>query len=117
MITQQTFDTIYRGLAGQDWEQSYDGGIDQCVYRARSGRKCAIGHLIPDDRYTPRMDDPLAGVFGCHSFHMIGLLTDLTVDEFNELQQTHDSADGPEDMRIRFEDLAGKYGLTVPVLA
>ena len=32
-----------------------DGGVI-CAYRGDEGRKCAVGHLIPDDRYVPEME-------------------------------------------------------------
>src|SRR5947209_3382215 len=28
----------------------------QCVYRAEDGRKCAFGHLIPDEMYESEME-------------------------------------------------------------
>lgn len=30
---------------------------NRCKYHGDNGCKCAIGHLIPDDRYTPLLDD------------------------------------------------------------
>lgn len=55
---QEIFDAVARGLAAQG-RKSYD--YRGCVYRAENGCKCAVGQLIPDDRYDPRFDDKGAG--------------------------------------------------------
>ncbi|MER8983941.1 hypothetical protein [Mesorhizobium sp. M0843] len=115
MIVQEQFDRIYLGLAAQGWQRSFDSTEDLCMYRGPDQRKCAIGHLIDDDDYRHDMDDVDAGVFSLVNFQQRDLLTDLTSDEFQDLQAAHDNNDLPGDMRVAFEDLAGRYGLTVPV--
>lgn len=32
------------------------GGLVRCLYRGPNGNKCAVGHLIPDDKYVPEME-------------------------------------------------------------
>jgi hypothetical protein len=31
-------------------------GIERCAYRGPNGMKCAAGHLIPDEQYSPKME-------------------------------------------------------------
>lgn len=46
---QKAFDTALNGLRNQGRRSL--GGIG-CRYRGKGGAKCAIGFLIPDDRYS-----------------------------------------------------------------
>ncbi|TIQ64381.1 MAG: hypothetical protein E5X41_17115 [Mesorhizobium sp.] len=116
MITQELFDTIYRGLAGQGWVKSYDQDADLCMYRGPNNHKCAIGHLIPDEMYHHSMDDSVAGVMAYGEFRKLELHPALTRDEFNELQDLHDSSDedDPTHMRRRFEEFARNHNLVIP---
>jgi len=57
MLTrQEIFDTAYIGLRNQNFEHSIAGG--QCVYRSSGPfvNKCAFGHLIPDNQYSPELE-------------------------------------------------------------
>lgn len=62
-----------------------------CLYRSDAG-KCAAGHIIPDDRYKPEMEDVTA-----HSLFSNGL-SDLLPDDDKALellcclQNCHDGA-------------------------
>lgn len=54
MTAQEVFDTVVRHLYAQRRQAiSTDG---RCKYRAPGGLKCAVGVLIPDDKYTAEMD-------------------------------------------------------------
>lgn len=44
---QAMFNAAYIGLAGQGFERSFVEG-EGCMYRGRDGKKCAIGHCLPD---------------------------------------------------------------------
>lgn len=116
MITQKLFNTIYLGLHAQGWNQAWDVKRQTCVYRDDVGNRCAIGQTIPDDRYTPEMDKNSAykASYSVRDFQKMGLLLDLTSDEFSYLQGAHDTNPVPDDMEKAFRELAGKYGLTVP---
>lgn len=50
MNRQQIFDTVVSKLLIQG-QNSVDEVV--CRYRGPEGRKCAIGHLIPDELYNP----------------------------------------------------------------
>lgn len=57
MITQEQYSAVYLGLESQGWQRSFNDERTICLYRDPSiGRKCAIGHLIADEDYTPAMD-------------------------------------------------------------
>lgn len=50
---QEVFDFVVKMLHGQGGK-STNGLI--CMYRAANGRKCALGWLIPDEEYDPKME-------------------------------------------------------------
>ena len=54
MNKQEIFDKAATHLLKQKARARKEGG--QCVYRAPNGRMCAIGCLIPDEVYDPRME-------------------------------------------------------------
>jgi hypothetical protein len=51
---QKTFDAVLAHLRKQG-KRAIDG--ESCMYRTEDGLKCAIGCLIPDDKYDPKMDE------------------------------------------------------------
>lgn len=54
---QTTFDIVCAHLLTQNKQtKALIGGRYQCAYRAPDGCKCAVGCLIPDDKYTPDME-------------------------------------------------------------
>lgn len=61
-----------------------------CMYRGPNGLKCAIGHLIPDELYSPEMEGMSARMV------IEGVLEiPLTKEQgnlFNALQRSHDFA-------------------------
>ena len=50
----QIFDFVKGKLLEQNRQALGTDGT--CFYRGDGGRKCAIGHLIPDEKYTPEME-------------------------------------------------------------
>jgi hypothetical protein len=96
MTNQEIFDFVVRALLKQG-RPAYDG--NQCRYRTSDGRKCAIGHLIPDEKYTPAMESyspTREVVYKGLPFEASGILQVFLKD----LQFTHDSPacrglDGP----------------------
>jgi hypothetical protein len=97
---QEIFDTVAKHLLKQ-MEQSLTHRLNgkiilstQCAYRGDSGCKCAIGCLIPDDRYDPSLEgnDVVRGL-------VRQLLIDIGIDMTNfsiasliiDLQHTHDA--------------------------
>lgn len=52
---QKWFNKAYLGLKNQDFKRSVYG--TSCRYRGPKELKCAIGHLIPDDKYAFVMEN------------------------------------------------------------
>jgi hypothetical protein len=55
---QEVFDFVIEKLyrQGKQSKNFNDEGGSQCVYRSDDGSKCAVGHLIPYDLYTSRIE-------------------------------------------------------------
>jgi len=49
------FTTVMDHLIVQN-RQSYDTEREICVYKHKDGLKCAIGCLIPDEEYSPKLE-------------------------------------------------------------
>ena len=87
-----------------------------CLYRAPDGCKCAIGVLIPDDKYDPRMEEHgirelIIGFSQENSkYEWDHLAFDLTndvgnnIDLLRHLQFTHDG-----DLEFLEEEIGGAY--------
>ncbi len=56
MTAQEIFDTVARHLLTQKAESFLEQKMGACAYRGGKGRKCAIGCLIPDEAYDPKME-------------------------------------------------------------
>lgn len=106
---QELFDVMWKGLKSQNWQQSVSTITAHCVYRGDEGRKCALGWLIPDDKYRPAFDDPHKWVTEDVCKH-IGLGDHVSF--LRHAQRTHDGSES--DMEQRFRDFAAHYNLTIP---
>lgn len=59
MTDQEAFDTALFKLREQGVRSlrvEVPGALTMCVYRAPNGVKCAVGHLIPDEHYSPELE-------------------------------------------------------------
>jgi len=59
MTNQEVFDAVARHLLTQGEVSRVEHGGNceyRCLYRGPRGLKCAIGVLIPDERYEPRLE-------------------------------------------------------------
>lgn len=116
MTKQEVFDKVVRGLASQGYQTSMRGGT--CKYRGEGGRKCALGHLIPDALYVPCMDEP--GPAGLAAFQAtmaaVGL-PDGPMDSLGqmiiELRYAHD-CDAPDWLPRGLRSIGTKHGLVWP---
>lgn len=104
MTQQETFNLVVAHLRKQGTRAMHD---DNCAYRDDSGRKCAIGCLIPDDDY----DDDLEG-WNADDRPVASILRRLGHDVIlcAELQRIHDSYQ-PRVWESEFEELASARGL------
>ncbi|RUU78229.1 hypothetical protein [Mesorhizobium sp. M7A.F.Ca.MR.362.00.0.0] len=59
----------------------------------------------------------MSGVLSWNEFRLLDLPhgTELTRDQFNEIQSLHDEDNPPAEKQVSFKGLADKYGLTIPV--
>ncbi len=86
MTKQQLFDTVATHLLTQR-TRSLATNTNRCAYRGHRGTRCAIGCLIPDDRYDPAFEG--LSVTKPDILKAAGLRS--TQREFaEELQQIHD---------------------------
>lgn len=106
MTPQDIFDTVAAHLYKQN-KRSYKGNARMsggfCVYRSPEGLKCAVGCLIPDEDYDPRMDDNECMRGGTYVSKLVDLAPELgfrlpayfsaNVALLASLQRAHDGAD------------------------
>lgn len=121
-IMQQQFDQAYRGLASQGFERSTDANTDACLYRGPDGRRCAVGHLLPDHLYREEINthglDTLTEDFEiARHLHVVGENGDLIPEIFDflrRLQAAHDGNTAGEEMKRELAFVAEEYELTIP---
>jgi len=124
---QEVFDTVVSALIKQGHPSIDTSG--GCLYRGPDGLKCAIGHLIPDNVYTPDMENVSAD----HLAFTKTLGVDVKFVE--DLQRAHDGGscftfdpigtDAPDstptDWLAQFRSLASRiadhYGLNKDALS
>lgn len=124
-IKQALFDRAVKGLASQGFEPSFLPGGDTCAYRGEDGKRCAVGHLMPDEAYRPEMEGrnirDLVEDMGFDLTRLAGAPPALGEAEQGELadfllflQGCHDAAYRPGTMRNELRDFAEEHGLTLP---
>lgn len=85
-----------------------------CMYRGPNGTMCAVGCLIPDDRYSPNLERETADqLIMYHSMliQYLGRDTELLLD----LQTLHDTQE-PEEWRDQLANVGCAHGLDISVL-
>ena len=120
MDRQRIFNDAWNGMQSQGWKQSRGRAPSSlaCRYRGRDDRKCAIGWLIPDDKYTPDIETRTVR----HGWRMIGpILREIygptgpnDIEFLMELQSAHDQFDRAAKRKRQFECLAEQYDLKIP---
>lgn len=89
---QQTFDAVARHLFKQgrmSMDLKSGDVVGSCRYRSKDGCRCAIGAVIPDDRYDPRMEGLMADAL-LKNFPEVCDALPLDGRFLVDLQQTHD---------------------------
>lgn len=108
---QETFDTVVKHLLTQN-KRSEDRYSTGCKYKTSTGLKCAVGCLIPDDKYSPEMEGS-STLFGQVKLLMEDLGHDISL--LGRLQGIHDS----ELVRfwpIHLTELASEFDLNDSIL-
>jgi hypothetical protein len=115
---QQIFDKVSTHLLAQNKRSSFikDSGQEYCRYR-QDGLMCAVGCLIPDDKYEPEMENQL--VEAPRVLNSLTAIVDVKDDEviglLVKLQEIHDNTSPPEWFE-HLGSLAGRYSLNTEAL-
>ncbi len=122
MNKQELFDTVCRHLMKQrarsvSKEKIFDTRFgcktNRCLYRSPDGKKCAIGCLIPDEKYNPDFENKI-GFFVLRS---LGGILDLGASILVEnLQKLHDNPklSPRKDWKPTLREIASDHGLEEP---
>lgn len=110
LSNQEAFTKVVRHLRKQG-KLSTRGGI--CQYRAPDGSMCAIGCLIPDEKYEPRMEGKAVSSLLYEFPHLQEYLPEPLF--CGPLQSIHDQANPPKWEQV-FRNVAEAYSLTLEPL-
>jgi hypothetical protein len=116
MTNQELFDRVAshllrQGAASIDETSPLDSSL-RCRYRGPGGLMCAIGCLIPDDRYSALLEGK--GVFN-HSVRDAAGIGDDNLDLAECLQSIHDEGE-PGVWACRLSSVAIRYRLNDDVV-
>jgi len=113
---QECFDIAYLGCAGQGFTQSVTtSDTKSCLYRSPDGKKCAAGHILPDDEFDKL--PPNLNYAKVYNIPWFAKNFDIDMMLFlRELQYCHDNGFTPETMQQKFVAWAAWVGLVVPEL-
>jgi hypothetical protein len=87
------------------------------MYRGAHGAKCAVGVLIPDSEYDPKIEGLGVKRIAEDKIVHLSILDGASAEDIwflNDLQTCHDTAYDFENMKLMLIDLAGKRGLQIP---
>ncbi len=86
MTKQEYYDLLMRS-AGDGTFPSVDAE-GTCLYRGPNGKKCAIGVLIPDEKYTPHLE----GQRAVEVLHLCGTSAPAGIEWYDlcKIQRDHD---------------------------
>lgn len=108
MTNQELFDTCLNHLRKQGKRSVNSTG--DCLYRAPDGSMCAVGALIPDDKYSPDFENRSVG----HApvYEAAGLTT-YQVPLARDIQRAmHDiNGDRLEHLELNAQKIAADYKL------
>lgn len=122
-IYQEIFDKVYTHLEQQGGASALETGA--CLYRSEDGKMCAVGCLIPDDKYDPKfegepVDELIYAPDGWKPEWFTGdKHSDDIVSFLWKLQEAHDAdlrSSGLDSWRYRMIEIAEEYELSVEVI-
>lgn len=114
MTNQEAFNKIVARLMDGMGQAADRSG---CMYRAPNGLKCAVGCLIPDDEYDPRMESRKVSRLGMFNLQC---LNGLNLNMLSNAQYVHDCPDCWNGKALNHEgvqmlqEIAANYNLTMP---
>ena len=116
MSNQEVFNKVLAHLRKQGHAAMDDEST--CVYRAPNGTSCAVGCLLPDNLYDPRIEgrsvDALVSTRASDFPATAAFLERFDIDMLTDLQMAHDGrlADrGISAWEQRMAGIAKQYGL------
>lgn len=119
MKAQEIFTKAVNGLrkqAAKSFRITHSRG-EECAYRGEEGRKCAIGHVLPDEKYCPEMEGlPVTELRNDFEVDSIIMPSDLSESDgiafLIRLQSIHDSY-LPSAWENKFKDLTLDFPILV----
>ena len=102
---QNMFDHICQCLAIQERRSVNDYGM--CMYRGDEGRKCAIGHCIPDEEYQPIFER----LTMLEVVDRVPSLSSKMRTFMSDMQECHDASRCVHALRSSLEVVSVRYGL------
>ncbi len=112
MIKQEQFNAIWDHFVVKKNPKSIEGD-DNVLFNAETGTKCAIGILIPEEEYFPKMES----MYSWDLIKRVPELSNLTMGEFHTLQQAHDHAPDKsfhDSIEKSLREIAFSNNLTIP---
>lgn len=91
MTDQEVFDRVATHLLTQK-RKARDSELS-CQYRNAEGLKCAVGCLIPDSDYTPKMEGHRVAFLIVNYDSVRSLFVNINPELLYDLQSIHDSQD------------------------
>lgn len=119
-LKQDILNRAVAGLASQGFTRSVDiaGG---CLYRGLDGKKCALGHVMPDEKYRHSLEGSGPTMAVCEA---LGLDWRSTASFLGQLQECHDhayevndlgeKADRPDRMKTALRRFAEVWCIDIP---
>ncbi len=108
------FDIVWAHFKANGFKPSVDGNA--CVYRAPDGNKCAVGALIPDEKYRPGFETwPIATSEDDYTARVaIANATGAAPADLPFLRAMQRAHDERADLQARLSYFAVRHNLKVP---
>ncbi len=116
MNNQEAFNKIVTHLRkqGQKSVVKHPGRTDDiCMYRGLNGMSCSVGCLIPDDIYSPEMEDTNVRALLERFPKVAEHLKDVDLIVLVEMQAVHDRGI-PDEWEDKFVSVGARLKLDVP---
>lgn len=119
MTAQEVFNTVAHHLLTQKKKSFVEmNDCVRCMYRGPDGLKCAVGILIPDDMYDPKLEHKsVVELIEDFGFDFLGAIVDVRSGStfLLDLQELHDFREVDE-WKDGLRTIAFRYSLCDDVL-
>lgn len=118
---QRIFDRVVEHLAQQGKPAMTKG---TCMYRTEDGLSCAVGCLIPNDKYEPAMENQRVGAVlnawpalnKILGISKVSYIKTADIDFLRDLQSAHDRADTGRHLADMLRLVAARYKLNPHII-